>query len=296
MHRLVFSGQVQAGHDPDEVKARIGKLFRIADADKLSLLFSGKAITLKGNLSPDEARKYEAAILKAGAVVTVDPPLARETGTDDLAAATIHGRSLSMETVVSSSREELDAREEQFDTPAEEVMVETRNQAASLAINTSGAGKGTAVPKEVRGLSWGGFFLSWIWGLFNGTYIALLGLIPLVNLFVSFWLLFKGREYAWQNKRWESVEQFNRVQKRWGLAGLVLFILMIVYYIFAVRAALEQVNQFGSAMQDDTAFEQALQQTDDPEMQQAMRDLRAALEEARLEAEKYDSEQDNSGP
>ena len=289
MHRLIFSGQVQDGHDPGEVRERIGKLFRINDRVKLDMLFSGKAITLNRDLSPDEARRYESAILKAGALVTIDPPLPSQTSTDDLAAATVQGRSLNMDTVVGSTRDELEKREQEFDTPAEEVMAETRNQAASLAINTSGAGKGTAVPKEARGLSWGGFFLNWIWGLFNGTYIALLALIPLVNIFVVFWLLFKGREMAWQNKRWDSVEHFNKVQRRWGLAGLILFVLLIVYYGYVVSSLMSARGQLEQAMTDETAFEEAMQEVDDPEMQEAMRDLRAALEEARQEAERLDA-------
>lgn len=289
MHRLIFSGQVQPGHDPGEVKARLGQLLRINDPVKLDMLFSGKAITLKRNMAPEEARRYEAAIVKAGAMVTIDPPLADQVDTDDLAAATVHGKSLNMDTVVGSTREELEQREQEFDTPAEEVMAETRNQAASLAINTSGAGKGTAVPKEARGLSWGGFLLNWIWGLFNGTYIALLALIPLVNIFVAFWLLFKGREMAWQNKRWESVEHFNRVQRNWGIAGLVLLLLMLAYYASVFMAMMSAKDQMEQALGDDSAFEQALGEVDDPEMQQAMRDLRAALEEARQEAERLDA-------
>ena len=289
MHRLIFSGQVQAGHDPDEVRQRLGQLFRITDPVKLDMLFSGKAITLKRNLAPAEARRYEAAILKAGALATVDPPLPDEADTDDLAAATVHGRSLNMDTVVGSTRDQLEQREQEFDTPAEEVMAETRNQAASLAINTSGAGKGTAVPKEARGLSWGGFLLNWIWGLFNGTYLALLALIPLVNIFVAFWLLFKGRELAWQNRRWNSVEHFNKVQRNWGLAGLGLLLLSVAYGVATVSAVLSASEQLQNAVSDDSAFEQALQDVDDPEMEKAMRDLRSLMEEARQEAERYDA-------
>ena len=113
MHRLIFSGQVQAGHDPDEVRQRLGQLFRITDPVKLDMLFSGKAITLKRNLAPAEARRYEAAILKAGALATVDPPLPDEADTDDLAAATVHGRSLNMDTVVGSTRDQLEQREQE---------------------------------------------------------------------------------------------------------------------------------------------------------------------------------------
>jgi Tfp pilus assembly major pilin PilA len=32
----------------------------------------------------------------------------------------------------------------------------------------------------------------------------------------------KGREWAWRNKRWESLEHFNRVQRKWSIWGLAI--------------------------------------------------------------------------
>ena len=63
-------------------------------------------------------------------------------------------------------------------------------------VNTSGQGKGTELPDELKGLNWGAFLLNWIWGLGNRTYIALLALIPLVNFVMMFVLLFKGNKWA----------------------------------------------------------------------------------------------------
>ncbi len=87
--------------------------------------------------------------------------------------------------------------------------------------NTSGQGKGSAVPEEIKGLSWGGFFWNWIWGLFNRVWLSLLVFVPVVGMVVPFVLLFKGREWAWQNKSWESVEHFNSVQRKWSIAALI---------------------------------------------------------------------------
>jgi len=49
---------------------------------------------------------------------------------------------------------------------------------------------------------------------------------------------FKGREWAWQNKRWENVEHFNHVQKLWSIWALVLFILGISLGIIAAMLEL----------------------------------------------------------
>lgn len=32
----------------------------------------------------------------------------------------------------------------------------------------------------------------------------------------------KGRELAWKNNKWESIEHFNRVQKKWSFWGVLL--------------------------------------------------------------------------
>ncbi len=90
--------------------------------------------------------------------------------------------------------------------------------------NTSGQGEAAVIPPEIQGLNWGAFFLNWIWGIGNNVIIALLALIPFVGLIMPFVLLFKGNEWAWRNKQWESIEHFKQVQKKWAVWGLGLFI------------------------------------------------------------------------
>lgn len=101
--------------------------------------------------------------------------------------------------------------------------------------NTSGQGKAAIVPDEVKGLAWGAFLWSWIWGLFNRTWIALLIFVPIVGLVMWVMLLLKGREWAWRNKHWDSVEHFNMVQRRWAKAGLiVLFVPLLLGIVAAI--------------------------------------------------------------
>jgi len=92
------------------------------------------------------------------------------------------------------------------------------------AMNTSGQGKGYPIPEGVTGWSWGAFFLNWIWAIGNKTWIGLLALLPYVGFVMVFVLGFHGREWAWQNKQWKSVEHFNIVQKRWSVWGAGLII------------------------------------------------------------------------
>ncbi|WP_211232031.1 pilin [Pseudoduganella violaceinigra] len=90
--------------------------------------------------------------------------------------------------------------------------------------NTSGMGKFYPAPPEVAGWSWGAFFFSWIWAIGNRTWIGLLALFPYLGFIMAIVLGVKGREWAWQNKRWDSIEHFNRVQRLWSIwaACLVL--------------------------------------------------------------------------
>ena len=99
--------------------------------------------------------------------------------------------------------------------------------------NNSG-NKETSFPEGVKGWSWGAFFLNWIWALFNKSYIGLLALIPYVGLIFAIYLGLKGRELAWKNKRWESLEHFNRVQRRWSVWGVLLLIIPIIGILAAI--------------------------------------------------------------
>jgi uncharacterized protein YecT (DUF1311 family) len=85
-----------------------------------------------------------------------------------------------------------------------------------------------AIPDGVAGWSWGAFLLNWIWAIGNRTWIGLLTLVPLVGLVMTVVLGFKGREWAWKNREWDSVEHFNAVQKKWSFWGVMLVLGVLV--------------------------------------------------------------------
>ena len=92
------------------------------------------------------------------------------------------------------------------------------------SMNDSGSGSMAQLPLELRGFNWGAFLLSWIWSIGNQSYIGLLSLIPYVGFIMHFVLGFKGNEWAWQNRRWESVEHFRSVQRIWTMWGVGIFV------------------------------------------------------------------------
>jgi len=70
LFEVAFSGQVAEGADLEQVKAKVGAMFK-ADATKLAHLFSGKRMVIKKNIDQATANKYKAALNKAGAVCEV---------------------------------------------------------------------------------------------------------------------------------------------------------------------------------------------------------------------------------
>jgi hypothetical protein len=100
-------------------------------------------------------------------------------------------------------------------------------------VNTSGMGKDAVIPDGVKGWSWGAFFLGWIWAIGNRTWIGLLCLIPYVGFVMAILLASKGREWAWRNKRWNSVAHFNEVQRKWSFWG-VIFVVAVFGILFAI--------------------------------------------------------------
>lgn len=81
----------------------------------------------------------------------------------------------------------------------------------------------TPIPPEVRRWNWGAFFLTWIWGIGNNVLIAFLCFVPFVNFVWPIVLGIKGGEWAWQKKRWDSLEHFQRVQRIWAWVGFGVF-------------------------------------------------------------------------
>jgi Cytochrome oxidase complex assembly protein 1 len=80
------------------------------------------------------------------------------------------------------------------------------------------------IPAEIKRWNWGAFLLNWIWGIGNQTYIALLALIPGFGFIWMLVLGAKGSTWAWRNGRWDSVEHFKRVQRKWAIWGAIIWI------------------------------------------------------------------------
>ena len=84
-------------------------------------------------------------------------------------------------------------------------------------------------PKELDHWNWGAFLLNWIWAVTHNVWIGLLALIPYVGVIMAIILGIKGNEFAWQHRKFESIDEFKAVQKawtRWAILLLVFFFLL----------------------------------------------------------------------
>jgi len=104
--------------------------------------------------------------------------------------------------------------------------------------NTSGQGALSLLPPELRGWNWGAFLLTWIWGIGHNVWIALValgGLIPYVGWIISIVMAIvlgaRGNEWAWQKKKWDSIESFRKTQRTWMWYGVGMLIVQTLLVI-----------------------------------------------------------------
>lgn len=104
--------------------------------------------------------------------------------------------------------------------------------------NTSGMGKLSVLPDELKGWNWGAFLLNGFWCIGNRTYLIIFTLlVPVLNIIMVFVLGAKGNQWAWANRKWESIEHFQKVQKKWTKIGIVMISVIAGMFIILIPFA-----------------------------------------------------------
>ena len=84
--------------------------------------------------------------------------------------------------------------------------------------------------------NWGAFGLFPIWGFFNGCWWGILvsmflgWLYPIPNLIFGMY----GSRWAWENKKWSSVDEFEQAQSTWTIAGVIFTSLGLIIWLFYI--------------------------------------------------------------
>lgn len=109
--------------------------------------------------------------------------------------------------------------------------------------NTSGMKDKSVIPDEIRGWSWGGFLWNWIWAIGNKTWIGLLALVVPINFIIAIILGVNGREWAWKNKRWGSIEEFKKIQRDWVKWWFIITIPLTILSLLGAWAVLIWISE-----------------------------------------------------
>lgn len=120
------------------------------------------------------------------------------------------------------------AFEDEFEDEREKESPTTRIRAENVRHRTD---SDEAVQGYPRGWNWGAFCLTWIWGIGNDVYIALLALIPGANFVMALVLGIYGNKWAWENHEWRDIKHFRSTQRTWATVGLVLWAIWFVICI-----------------------------------------------------------------
>jgi len=120
-------------------------------------------------------------------------------------------------------------------------------QINSPRLNTSGQGSSAILPLELQGWNWGAFLLTAVWGIGNQVWIAFLALIPIPFVGIAMMLVLgaKGNQWAWQNKKWDSIDQFRRSQRTWMFWGILSLIAPIVLIIGIILIIVGLLGYYG---------------------------------------------------
>jgi hypothetical protein len=154
---------------------------------------------------------------------------------------------------------EVDDLKQLFKTPPPPPVSVTNNPQKQTSENVINL----AEPPNLKSFNWGALMLNWIWSIGNNTWIGLLVLLPLlanfipttnnsvqlfniVSLVMSIALGMYGNRWAWKNKKWKSVEHFQKTQKSWNKAAFALFIIGLIIGVATVVIEYAAKNNINS--------------------------------------------------
>lgn len=106
--------------------------------------------------------------------------------------------------------------------------------------------------KGLNKWNWGAFLLTWIWGAGNNVWIALLALIPGVNLVMAIVLGVKGTAWAWEKNKCLDYSEFVKIQKKWAKWGGILIICALIFCFISLKLTANYFEKVEQADARDT--------------------------------------------
>lgn len=115
----------------------------------------------------------------------------------------------------------------------------------------------------IKKFNWGAFFGTWIWGLFNKTFITLWE-IPLLLTPVgqfSFPLIcgLKGNEWAYKNKQYTDIETFHKSQRKQArIFSIIIIVGSLLVTILFTAISIGVLSSYLSKKENKVKFEHKL--------------------------------------
>lgn len=85
-----------------------------------------------------------------------------------------------------------------------------------------------ALEAELKKWNWGAFLLTFIWGIGHNVMRSFLVFIPFYGFYEWFLLGTKGNRWAWEKRKWESIEQFRQSQRSWAKWGIIVASILVL--------------------------------------------------------------------
>lgn len=128
------------------------------------------------------------------------------------------------------------------------------------------------------GLNWGGFLLPFWWGIWHGAWlwaVVAFFCFPISAIV----LLIKGNEIAFENRKYDSIEQFKSNQRIWVICGLIINIILWGWRITRYNSTMNYLRS-GASPSQITAMpstQTSEYKTTMKEMQQALKDQQEGM-------------------
>lgn len=133
--------------------------------------------------------------------------------------------------------------------------------------NTTKCISNDETPQNIKQWNWGAFWLSWIWGIGNKSFNTFFALIPYFGFIWMFVCGAKGNEWAWENKKWASVEDYNNTQRKWAIIGnslaILSLILALTLFIFIQNISSEPIEKNQTSEQEEVNYNSNIEERGD---------------------------------
>jgi hypothetical protein len=82
--------------------------------------------------------------------------------------------------------------------------------------------------EQIKKLNWPALACPWLWCFFHKLYLlGCVGIIPIIRIFIGFYLLSEGNRLDWERNKDSGVEKYFKRRKRWNRGTAIIFLCLL---------------------------------------------------------------------